>query len=121
MLKDIQKLEIDENDLLNRRTIDDRRKLLLSEKLSLLVYLELHVKMGHLGSGKTVELIKERFYSPKMTEEKTQFVTKLFKRVKSKKPNITYGAPMRNITSSSPIQLVGTESLHLDICNGGYE
>ena len=33
MLKDIEKLEIDENDLLYRRPMDDRQQLLLLKKL----------------------------------------------------------------------------------------
>ena len=121
MLQDMEKLEIDENDLLYRRTIDDRKQLLLPKKLRPLVYVELYVKMGHPGSGRTVELIKERFYWPKMTEDMNHFVTKLCTCVKSKKPNITYEAPMKSITSSSPLQLVGIDYLHLDPCSGGYE
>ena len=62
MLKDVEKLEIDENDLWYRKTIGDRKQLLLPKKLRPLVYVELHVKMGHLRSGRTVKLIKERFY-----------------------------------------------------------
>ena len=121
MLKDMEKLEIDENDLLYRRTIGDSKQLLLPRKLRPLVYVELHVKMGHLGSGRTVELIKERFYWPKMTEDVNHFVIKLCTCVKSKKPNIIHEAPMKNITSSSPLQLVGIDLLHLDPCSGGYE
>ena len=121
MLKDMKKLEIDENDLLYRRTIVDRKQLLLPKKLRPLECVELHVKMGHLGSGRTDELIKERFYWPKMTENVNHFVTKLCTCVKSKKPNITYKAPMKSITSLSLLQLVGIDFLHLDPCSGGYE
>ena len=85
------------------------------------MYVELHVKMGHLGSGKTVELIKEHFYWPKMTEDLNHFLTKLCACVKSKKPNITYEAPMKSIISSSPLQLIGIDFLHLDPSSGGYE
>ena len=77
--------------------------------------------MGHLGSGRTVELIKENFYWPKMTEDVNHFVTKLCACVKSKKPNITYEAPMKSIISSSPLQLIGIDFLHLDPSSGGYE
>ena len=121
MLKDVEKLEIDENDLLYRKTIGDRKQLLLPKKLRPLVYVELHVKMGHLRSGRTVELIKECFYWPKMTEDANRFVTKLCTCVKSKKPSITHEAPMKSITSSSPLQLAGIDFPHLDPCSGGYE
>ena len=107
MLKDMEKLEIDENDLLYRRTIDDRKQLLLPKKLRPLVYLELPVKLGHLGRGRIVEIIKVRFYWPKKTKDVNHIVTKLCTCMKSKKPNITHEAPMKSITSSSPLQLVG--------------
>ena len=117
----MEKLEIDENDLLYRRTIVDRKQLLLPKKLRPLEYLELHVKTGHLGSGRTDDLIKERFYWPKMTEYVNHFVTKLCACVKSKKLNITLKAPIKSITSLSPLQLVGIDFLYLDPCGGGYE
>ena len=41
----IEKLDIDENDLLYRRTTYNRKQLPLLKKLQPLVYLELHVKM----------------------------------------------------------------------------
>ena len=117
----MEKIEIDENGLLYRRTIFDRKQLLLPKKLRQLVYVELHVKMGHLGIGRTVELIKERVYWAKMTEDVNHFVTKLCTCVKSKKPNITHEAPMKSITSSSLLQLVGIDFLHLGPCSGGYQ
>ena len=51
ILKDMEKLEIDENDLMCRGTIDDRKQLLLPKNLRPLVYLELHIKMGHLENA----------------------------------------------------------------------
>ena len=115
MLKDIENLEIDENDLLYRRTIVDRKQLLLPKMLRPLEYVESHVKMGHLGSGRTDELIKECFYWPKITADVNHFVTKLCTCVKSKKPSITLEASMKSITSSSPLQLVGIDFLHLHL------
>ena len=85
------------------------------------MYVELHVKMGHLGSGRTVKLIKEHFYWRKMMEDVNHFVTKLCSCVKSNKLNITHEAPMKSITSSSPLQLVSIDFLHLDPCSEGYE
>ena len=52
----MEKLEIDENNLLYRRTISDRKQLIFPNKLRSLVYVELHVIMGHLRSRRTVEL-----------------------------------------------------------------
>ena len=38
MLKDMEKYEIDENDSMYRRTVDDRKQLLLPKKLTALVH-----------------------------------------------------------------------------------
>ena len=38
MLKDMKKLEIDENDSMYKRTVDDRNQLLLPKQLTPLVY-----------------------------------------------------------------------------------
>ena len=116
MLKYLDKLEIDENNLLYRIT-EDKNQLLLPNSLRPLIYSELHVKMGHLGVERTLELIRERFYWPKMASDVTYFVTKVCSCVKSKRPNII----MKSITSSAPFELVGIDFLHLDPCNGGYE
>ena len=81
----------------------------------------MHVKRRHLGRGRTFKLIKERFYWPKITEDVNLFFLKLCTCNKSKKLNITNETPMKVITSSSPLQLVGNNFLHLDPGSGGYE
>ena len=45
MLKDTEKLEIDENDFLYKKIIGDRKQLILLKKLRPLVYVELHFKV----------------------------------------------------------------------------
>ena len=77
--------------------------------------------MGHLEGRRTVELNKERFYWPKMTEDVNHFVTKLRTCVKSKKPSITYEDLMKSIISLSPLQLVDIDFLHLDPWSGRNE
>ena len=77
--------------------------------------------MRHLGSGRTLKLIRGHFYWPNMTENLNHFVTTFWSYVKNKKPNITNEAPKKIITSSSPLRLVGIDFLHLDPCSGGYE
>ena len=52
MLKNMEKVEIDENDSMHRRRVNDKKYLLL------LIYWKLLVKMGHLGSGRSLELVR---------------------------------------------------------------
>lgn len=58
--------------------------------------------MGHLGSERTLNLIRDRFYWPKMPNRQTR-------------------APMQSIETTRPFQLVSTDFLHLEQCKGGCE
>ena len=44
--------------------------------------------MGHLGKDRTLQLIRDRFYWPKMEGDVTHLVTKVCSCVKTKKPHI---------------------------------
>ena len=82
---------------------------------------ELHVNMGYLGYERTLKLVKERFYWPQMNDEVKQFVGKICKCVKDKKPVRLPQAPQESITCSAPMKLVGRGFLHLDTCVGGFQ
>ena len=77
--------------------------------------------MGDLGYDGTLELIKERFFGPKMYDDVKYFVTKICKCIKDKTPNTLPQAPLKTITSSSPMGLIGLDCLHLDTCTGGFQ
>ena len=119
-LRDIENFEVDTTGILYRHS-GSIRQLVLPQKLKPLVYSELHVKMGHLGVERTVQLAKERFYWPKMADDIKHFITKLCSCVRQKKPHIQHSAPLHTITSSAPLELIGIDFLHLDPCSGGYE
>ena len=120
MMRDMDKLEVDNNGLLYRKT-SEARQIILPEKFKPLIYSELHIKMGHLGKERVLQLTKGRFYWPKMEDHVNHFITKVCNCVKSKKPNIHHEAPMQTITTSAPLELIGIDFLHLDTCSGGYE
>ena len=107
------------NGILHRKAKD--KQIVLPSKLKPLIYQELHVNMGHVGTDRTLELIKSRFYWPGMTDDIKHFVTKVCPCVKRKRQNATTAAPMKNIVTSEPLQIVGMDFLHLDRCQGGYE
>ena len=86
-----------------------------------LVFTELHVNMGHLGKDRTLQLIRNRFYWPKMEDDVTHFVTKVCSCVKTKKPHIVSVAPMQTFSSAAPLELIGLDFLHLDTCSGGHQ
>ena len=120
-LRDFEKLFISKDDVILYRTIEERTQLVLPKKLLPLVFTEFHVNMGHLGKEKTLQLIRDRFYKPKMVVNVTHFVTKVSSCVKRKKPHIVLVAPMQTCSSAAPLEVIGLDFLHLDTCSGGYQ
>ena len=79
------------------------------------------MNMGHLGADRTLQLIRERLYWPKMEEEVHYFISNLCTCVRKKKPHIQSQALVPPIIKSSPIEVVGVDFLHLEKSSGGFE
>ena len=62
--------------------------------------------MGHLGYDQTLELIKERFFWPMMYDIE-YFVNKICKYIKDRTRNTLPQAPLKTITSTSHMSLLG--------------
>ena len=77
--------------------------------------------MGHVGQDRVLDLARKRFYWPGMSTDINQFVTKKCRWLRSKKPNVLERAPLCNITSTEPFELVTLDYLHLDKCKEGFE
>ena len=68
-----------------------------------------------------LQLIRERFYWPKMEEELYYFISNMCTCVRQKKPHIQDQAPSLPITISSPLEVVRVDFLHLEKSSGGFE
>ena len=53
-----------------------------------LVFTDLHVNMTHIGKDRTLKLVRDCFFRPKMEDDVTHLVTKVCSCVKRKKPCI---------------------------------
>ena len=82
---------------------------------------ELHMNIGHLGADRTLQLIRERFYWPKMEEEIHYFISNLCTCIRQKKPHIQGQAPLLPIITLSPLEVVGVNFLHLEKSSGSFE
>uniref|UniRef100_A0A8C2FHY4 Gypsy retrotransposon integrase-like protein 1 n=1 Tax=Cyprinus carpio TaxID=7962 RepID=A0A8C2FHY4_CYPCA len=120
LLKQWFKLWVGEDGVLYRKT-RKREQLLLPESYHSLILTELHQKMGHLGVERTLCLIRERFYWPRMQRDVEHFVTKVCECLKKKKPVRQSRAPLTPIHTTHPFEMVSIDFLHLEACKQGFE
>ncbi len=120
LLRSWDKLFIGDDGILRRRT-NTRTQLVLPANYKQRVLKELHDNMGHQGLDRTMSLIRERFYWPQMHNDVDHYVTKSCVCLKQKKPGKETRAPLQNIVTTHPFELVFIDFLHLDKCKGGYQ
>ncbi len=84
LLKQWTRLHLSDDGVLYRRA-GKRNQLILPREYHQTVYRELHQEMGHLGTERTLCLIRERFYWPQMQKETEHFVTRVCECLKRKK------------------------------------
>ncbi|KAL6478149.1 hypothetical protein MHYP_G00139840 [Metynnis hypsauchen] len=95
------------------------RQLVLPKKYVPMVLRSLHDECGHLGIEKTAELIKERFYWPKMSSDIERYV-KNCGRCIARKTLPQRAAPLNKITSRGPLDLVCIDFLSLEPDTQGF-
>lgn len=90
-----------------------RKQLVLPQEYQEMVLKSLHDDHGHLGVDKTLELVRDRFYWPKMTasvEDHCKWCSRCVKRKTLPKK----AATMVNIATDAPMQLVCIDFLSLE-------
>ena len=95
------------------------RQLVLPREYILTVLRSLHDESGHLGVEKTIELIRDRFYWPRMGTEVEQYVKNCGRCVARKTPP-QRAAPLNQITSKGPLDLVCIDFLSLEPDSQGF-
>lgn len=75
--------------------------------------------MGHLGVDRVLTLIWDHFYWLHMQKDIEHYVKKECSCLKNKCPNKATRAPLTNITTTYPFELVSIDFLHLEKCKGG--
>ena len=84
------------------------------------VLIGLHDHVGHFGRERTLDLVRARFFWPKMFESVQEKVRTCVACVKRKTP-IPPRAPLVNFESHQPMELVSMDFLSLEPCKGGIE
>uniref|UniRef100_A0A8C5QI39 Gypsy retrotransposon integrase-like protein 1 n=1 Tax=Leptobrachium leishanense TaxID=445787 RepID=A0A8C5QI39_9ANUR len=120
LMKQWTKLYLDEDGILRRKT-SSGYQLVLPKLYHQLVLKELHEDMGHLGVERTVNLIRERLFWPHMQRDAEHYINHQCTCLKDKRPNKPTRAPLNNIVTTYPFEMVSIDFLHLEACTGGYE
>ncbi|XP_033119515.1 uncharacterized protein LOC117118894 [Anneissia japonica] len=120
LMREWSKIEIDKDGILHRKT-KTRTQLLIPKSLRPMILKSLLNDMGHLGTERVLTLTRDRFYWPHMETNINHYITQECSCVKDKKPSKITRAPLVNIKTSEPFELVSIDFLHLDKCKGGYE
>lgn len=109
--------------LYRHRTVEDEEthQLILPKAHWNKAFQLLHAKMGHLGRDKTLSLFQERFYWPGMYNYVVHRIKTCNRCVRANAPHLPHKAPLVNIQTTQPMELVCIDFLKLQKCKGGYE
>ena len=122
LYRNFDKLRIRNGVLMRETTVDDTKKLqiVLPYSCMNMVLHQLHTDMGHPGRDKTISLVRDRFYWCGMTADIENFISRC-KRCTLRKTPTNQRAPLINIKTFQPLELVCVDYLTLEMSKGGYE
>ena len=80
---------------------------------------ECHDDLGHLGIERALDLLRDLFYWPSMTEDMTRHIRQCERCLQFKaSPN---RAPMENVDATYPMELVHMDYLTIEASEGGKD
>lgn len=114
-LREWDRLELIDGVLYRRRREGDsvNFQLVLPEDLRSFAFNSLHDQMGHMGTERTLDLVRSRFYWPRMGTE-VEHKIKTCSRCVRRKSLPQKSAPLVNIQATRPLQLVCMDFLSLE-------
>lgn len=107
LLREMNRLELLNNILYRRRQVESQTtyQLVLPARYRDIVLTSLHNHMGHMGVDRTMDLIRTRFYWPRMAIDVERKV-KTCGRCVRRKAQPERAAPLVNINTTRPIELL---------------
>ena len=120
ILRQREKLSVRDGLLWRLVRIDDEdvSQIVVPASLRTEVLCQLHDKMGHLGIDKTQDLVRSRFYFPRMSSFISDYIAACDRCIRRKSPE--QRAPMVKLESSRPLDLLCIDFLSLETCKGQY-
>lgn len=92
LLREWNKLNVEQDGTLHHKTVS-RCQLVLPKVYLPLVFKELHKDMGHVGTERTMNFMRDRFYSPKMQRDVEHIVANVCGYLKNRNRTDPHGPP----------------------------
>ena len=124
LLREWERLCLKDDILYRVRVVNETEtyQLVLPERFRAEAMLGLHDHMGHPGIDRTVELVRERYYWPRLYQEVSQKVKTCDRCIRRKiPPDAHRPVPLVSISTSEPMELVCMDYLGLEPSKGGIE
>lgn len=120
LLRELNRLELCNNILYRRRQVGSQTtyQLVLPAELRDTVLTSLHDHMGHMGVDRTLDLVRTRFYWPKMVRDVERKVRTCGRCVR-RKARPERAAPLVNINTTRPLELLCMDFLSLEADKSG--
>ncbi|XP_024120340.2 uncharacterized protein LOC112141437 [Oryzias melastigma] len=115
LLRELNRLELHDNILYRRRQVGARAtyQLVLPARFCDTVLTSLHDHMGHMGVDRTLDLVRTRFYWPRMVADVEKKVKTCSRCIRTKaRPE--KAAPLVNISTTRPLELLCMDFLSLE-------
>lgn len=115
LLRELSRLELINGVLYRKRQENERTsyQLMLPEELRPFVMQSLHNDMGHMGVERTLDLVRTRFYWPRMAAD-VEHKVKTCERCVRRKALPEKAAPLVNIQTSRPLELICMDFLSIE-------
>ena len=122
LYRNFDKLRLKDGILTRETTVNETKKsqIVLPRSCIDTVLHHLHTDMGHPGRDKTISLVRDRFYWYGMTSDVEHFIARCKRCLLIKTPT-TERAPLVNIKTYQPLELVCVDYLKLETSKGGYD
>ena len=109
--------------ILYRRRVDsdgvEQKQLLCPQQFRTVVCKLLHNDMGHLGQDRTIALCQDRVLWPGMSNDVVKWIAQCRRCTCAKAPSFPQCAPLQNIITSQPMEMVALDFLTLEDGRGG--
>lgn len=122
LLKEFKKLKVTRGVLYRQVKVQDidQYQLVLPFQYRHTAIESAHNDMGHPGKDRTLSILRDRVYWPKMSRDIDSWIDKCDRCIKSKSPT-NNRAPLVSIVTTEPLELLCMDYMSLEMSKGGFQ